>query len=62
MLDIKQKRMDNFKNLDQSELSEVVGGVVPIIVGGAVVLKVAAGMGGGLIAGYTIGYALTKKK
>ncbi|MGR8825597.1 class IIb bacteriocin, lactobin A/cerein 7B family [Leuconostoc mesenteroides] len=29
--------MDSFKNLDHSELSEVVGGVVPIIVGGAVV-------------------------
>ncbi|MFT9335593.1 MAG: class IIb bacteriocin, lactobin A/cerein 7B family [Leuconostoc mesenteroides] len=46
MLDIKQRKMDSFKNLDHSELSEVVGGVVPIIVGGAVVLKVAAGMGG----------------
>lgn len=62
MLDIKQRKMDSFKTLDHSELSEVVGGVVPIIVGGAVVLKVAAGMGGAFAAGYTIGYALTKKK
>ncbi|GMA69961.1 hypothetical protein GCM10025879_12070 [Leuconostoc litchii] len=54
MLDIKQRKMDSFKTLDHSELSEVVGG--------AVVLKVAAGMGGAFAAGYTIGYALTKKK
>ena len=54
--------MDSFKTLDHSELPEVVGGVVPIIVGGAVVLKVAAGMGGAFAAGYTIYYWIRAHK
>ncbi|GMA67276.1 class IIb bacteriocin, lactobin A/cerein 7B family [Leuconostoc gelidum] len=50
--------MTNFKVLNEQELSDINGGVVPIIIGGALVLKGAGVVGGAFTLGYMVGKGL----